>query len=962
MFYKKALSFGLSALIAAAVFMPMGQVSAAEGRSYTKEEIETLLLDKGVTYQSYLDKFGKSEYASDSIDIALSDYSSASADSGIEFTDSFEGRNNVLKWESGKGSIGYDINVPQSGLYNICFSYYPLEGSGNKIELGVQIDDGFPYSELTSFSLNRTFNSAKGIAKDQAGNDYNTEQIEIFGWRDMYAQSDSGVSDDPFLIYLEQGTHRIILYSHNEPFVLSSVKLAAPQKYIGYDEYLKKHGAVENGDWGKLYEAEATALKSEKNMVASSDRTSTKNSPYSYTKNVLNVIGGSTWKYPGQWLEWEIDVPKDGYYELSFRYKQSYKSGLNSHRRLLIDGSVPFSEAEILNFGYSSGWENYTVSDNGGEPVFFFLTKGKHTLRLEAVVGQLGASVSRLTDLVAKLNEEYRKCLMITGSDPDIYRDYNLDAEIPDLIDTFKAICDSLQNEYVNIKNILNSDKDIGDIINVLLYQLRDMINSPSTIPYRLDSFSSNIGSLSSWVLELKEQPLMLDYIYVSQSQAKKPAVNDSFFGAVLRECRSFIYSFIADYSNIGGESAYEKSINVWVNSGRDQANVLNAMINDMFIPETNIGVSLKITSASVIQAYLSGNAPDVSIMLGRGQPVNLALRGALYDLTEFSDFSKAKAEFQNTALVPYTLNGAVYALPDSQKFYMMFCRKDILRELGIEIPKTWDDFWKATRIIQTNNMDVGLPYTSVDASGAVDSGMGSRNIFSALLLQMGGKFYNDDLSQTALGTGEALEAFETWTNIYTKKSCPLTYNFYNRFRSGSMPLALAVYTDYNQIAAAAPEISGLWEMVSIPGTVQEDGSISIAQGGAGTAAVILASTNSPNEAWTFLKWWTGTEAQSRFSSDIEAVLGVAGRYATANVKAMRSLSWTNDEYERLMYSWSQVEEIPEAPGGYYLTRDLDNAFRDVVYNSRNARESLLSWKLSVDSEISRKREEFGLD
>ena len=98
------------------------------------------------------------------------------------------------------------------------------------------------------------------------------------------------------------------------------------------------------------------------------------------------------------------------------------------------------------------------------------------------------------------------------------------------------------------------------------------------------------------------------------------------------------------------------------------------------------------------------------------------------------------------------------------------------------------------------------------------------------------------------------------------------------------------------------------------------------------------------------------------FSSDIEAVLGVAGRYATANVKAMRSLSWTNDEYERLMYSWSQVEEIPEAPGGYYLTRDLDNAFRDVVYNSRNARESLLSWKLSVDSEISRKREEFGLD
>lgn len=66
----------------------------------------------------------------------------------------------------------------------------------------------------------------------------------------MYAQSDSGVSDDPFLIYLEQGTHRIILYSHNEPFVLSSVKLAAPQKYIGYDEYLKNTARLKTATGG----------------------------------------------------------------------------------------------------------------------------------------------------------------------------------------------------------------------------------------------------------------------------------------------------------------------------------------------------------------------------------------------------------------------------------------------------------------------------------------------------------------------------------------------------------------------------------------------------------------------------------------------------------------------------------------------------------------------------------------
>ena len=43
------------------------------------------------------------------------------------------------------------------------------------------------------------------------------------------------------------------------------------------------------------------------------------------------------------------------------------------------------------------------------------------------------------------------------------------------------------------------------------------------------------------------------------------------------------------------------------------------------------------------------------------------------------------------------------------QSFTMMFIRKDILAELDIEIPKTWDDVKEAIPVLQANNMQIGM-------------------------------------------------------------------------------------------------------------------------------------------------------------------------------------------------------------------------------------------------------------
>lgn len=62
------------------------------------------------------------------------------------------------------------------------------------------------------------------------------------------------------------------------------------------------------------------------------------------------------------------------------------------------------------------------------------------------------------------------------------------------------------------------------------------------------------------------------------------------------------------------------------------------------------------------------------------------------------------------------------------------------------------------------------------------------------------------------------------------------------------------------------------------------------------------------------------------------------------------------------MSQWTLVVEIPEVLGGYYTSRNIDNAFKAVIYDNDNYREALNYWNRKTNEEIGRKRKEFGLE
>ncbi|MBP5198410.1 MAG: extracellular solute-binding protein, partial [Lachnospiraceae bacterium] len=424
-------------------------------------------------------------------------------------------------------------------------------------------------------------------------------------------------------------------------------------------------------------------------------------------------------------------------------------------------------------------------------------------------------------------------------------------------------------------------------------------------------------------------------------------------------ELHGFAASFTEDYESIG--DVYEgDTLVVWLladaasvsstsGSGRDQATVLKNLVDNYFVRETGIPVNIKLVNRdNLLSATLAGYGPDVALSVWNREPVNYALRNAVADLSGFEDFDEVKGRFINGALDMFSYEGGVYGLPYTTSFPMLYYRADILQELGLEVPQTWDDFYRCLAVIQKNNMNVGMipDYTS----------------YGMLLYQFGGAYYKEDGTESGLSSEAAVQAFSKWTGNYADYRMPVSYDFANRFRTGEMPLGIADYTVYTYLSVFAPEIRGLWGFTVVPGEKKENGEVDHSVIAGQMASVILEASDHKEEAWEFLKWWTDTDVQSEYGTEVENILGVAGRVATPNMEALKNLPWSSRDLKQLMAQKDQVKVVPEVPGGYFTERHVRNAFYEVYNDNEDPRETLEDYVKTINNEILNKRIEFGLD
>ncbi len=924
---------------------------------YYQNEIDEFIKEQ--RYVEFLEEhkgdFGSGEYyikGTDFTDIQDADY---------KILDSIPEITGEALETSDNSVVTYEVEVDKAGLYNIAFTYYTKEGNSSNIERAIFINDELQYREARITSFERFFVSESDVIEtDNRGNDLKPRQIETPMLYTKALYDSEGYFTEPLYFYLNKGVNEISLLSVREPLVLESIKVYLEDEVPSYEEYLNNYQGVEDGK-NTLVEiqAENATLKSSPMLYPVSDNSTPAVVPYDAKLIKMNSIGGNNFKSSGQWIEWEIEVPATGMYELDLISKQNFSRGAISSRKVYIDGVVPFKEMEAIAFEYDKDYVNYTISDSEDNPYKFYLTEGVHSLRLEVTYGETAKYMDEIEAGTKNLNEIYRQILMITGPEPDRYRDYQIKVKYPELQTEMKAELERFKNILSSIEETAGARSDREAVLVTIITQLEDLAKDVEDLPKYLADFKTNIGALGTYLQQIKEQPLQLDRIYLRSSDMEKVKLNDGIFSTLQHSIQRLYYSFIVDYNSIGDVSEDEsETVTVWLGSataGRDQANVLKSLIDDNFTKETGIKVNLMLVQMdSLLPATLSGQGPDISLGVDNELPLNYGLRGALQDLSEFEDFEEINARFHESASVPYTFEGAHYALPETQTFYMLFYRKDILNELGLEPPKTWDEVNASLSVLSKNNLQFGLP----------SSNMWELMLtYTMLLYQNNGELYNESGTKSAVDNEVGVETFKTVTEYFTDYTLERDYNFYNRFRTGEMPIGIADYTMYNMLQVAAPEIKGLWDFTSAPGTVQEDGSINGTVAAGGSGVIMLKNSDVKEEAWEFMKWWTSAETQSQYGRELESLMGSAARYPTANVEAIGLLPWPSQDYESITEQFNHLKGIRQVPGGYFTARNINNAFyKTVIEKKIGPREAITDATILINDEIEYKRKELKLD
>lgn len=897
-------------------------------------------------YEKYIENNDFKD-AADTISVSLSEFTSA--DTNAIFEDG------VLSWKDGNGSITFNADISKKGLYSIKLVWKP-ETSGIDPDLGLKIDGDFPFNEASKIELKREWKNASETPRlDSNGNEYAQEQVETGEYITSVLRDYSGILSEDYSFKFDEGEHTITLVGSKQPILIKEISLIAPEKTKGYSEYSKDYDLLENDGKIITIQAENANIKNSKSIIPKCNNSDAGMTPVSPYISRINYIGGSSWQTPGSKMTWDFNVETAGYYYLGFRYKQSELVNGVSWRKIRIDGKVPFSEANGIGFDFGTGWEYQTFEDDKNNPYYIWLDKGDHTISLEVTVGSQSEYVKKLSEVVARLGDEYIKIVMITGESPDVNRDYELFKQIKDFNKTLTECKTSLDSIAKDMKKISGSKstQSIAAIENMSRV-LNQMIKSPYVAQQYVKDYYNNYTAVSSWLYDMTNMPLALDEIQIVPYGKELQNKNANFFKACGYGIVRLIASFTQDYS-IADETKQDKEIKIWINWGQDQAMVLNSLIKDSFTPKTGINVRIDVVSASLINGILSGNFPDLSLHLARTEPVNLGIRGALYDLTNFKDADEVLKRFQKTSDEPYRYGDALYALPDTQSFFLMYYRKDIMEKLELSVPQNWDEFKHAAMVIQRNNMNVYVPYTQITTATTVNTGIGSLNLLPTLMAQSGLSLYNKEKNATALDSKTAIDVFDFWTDLYTEYGYLKEAEFYNRFRVGVVPLGIAPLATYMNLYSAAPEIAGRWSVALVPASANGDRTIA----GAGTGCGIINKSENKEEAWEFLKWWTSAETQTRYNNNVESILGMIGRTTTANVEAFQNLAWDNEHLSVMEEQRLKVKEVAEVPGSYYLSRAIDQAFWTVVNGESNSKDAVMKWSKIADDEIARKIKEY---
>jgi ABC-type glycerol-3-phosphate transport system substrate-binding protein len=874
----------------------------------------------------------------------------------------------------------------------------------------------YPTSENGTVDLNGAYLDENGhpiFRQDINGNQLKPSAVVAPEWKTYQFADPNGFYQGAFEFYFDNennkngNVHTLALASTREAMAIKTIRLFPVEDMVKYEDVLagyKEAGYQAVGkDASIRLEAEAPYRVSDTSVYAANDRTSAANSPTSSGAQLQNVLGSNSYDTVGQWANYRFTVTETGLYTISVRCKQDKLAGMYTSRAIRLAGGiygetldVPFAEAYNARFNYDKSWQIVTLGDDTNVFQFYFEEGKTYTLSLEVSLGTLSTIIERVEASLGVINDCYLDILKLTGAEPDEYRDYRFGRVMPGTVRNLLRESKRLYTVSEELTALCGSKGAHVATLDKVAYLLNVMGSEEDKIAENLDDLKSYIGTLGTWLNTSKQQSLMMDYIVISGSNNAtydksfnveldgKYRVDATFFQAIGFEISSFFNSFFVDYNQMGvtvtdEENADRTRVEVWLATGRDQASIWRSLVDSSF-SSTEVGegiaVDLKLVAGgTLLPSVLAKQGPDVYVGLDSGSVINYAIRSAVLPLNDHpggeahqADLQETLKDFNEATLVPLSMYNKIYGVPEAVSFSMMFYRKDALANLGLDVPKTWDDLLTCVPVFQSANMEIGLgrDYNLFHYQRGGDrwnydgtNYIGSK--YTDLLTDKTFATYFDYMS-IAYDEDVALDAFRYMTRFFTDYSFPVAFDAANRFRTGEMPIVIADAVGmYNQLTVFATEIRGLWMFTNVPGTERSDGTISSVSIAGVSAVVMMNGVEDAAASWRFMKWQISSDVQASYGNSMVALIGPSAKYNTANRDALFKMSWTTEEYENLYAQYNNLATIPNYPGAYIIDRYLNFAFLNSYNDGADPVEQLKGYVKTINKEITRKREEFEL-
>lgn len=853
-------------------------------------------------------------------------------------------------------TVAFVVTIPSDGEYTLTFdAAVPLDSDAPEGQL--RVDDGFPHPDMQRIVFPRYYRSSGGsFPKDRYGNDALIRQVRDVRWTTTALRDVNLSQAYPLRVPLTAGEHRFQFTLSEGALALGTFTLTPFAPYPDYADYLAAQSVPEASGFALTLEAELPTYKNDTSVNPAGSRNLSV-TPYDTYCLLLNTIGGENWDQSGSAVYYEFGVPHDGLYAITLRAMQSTRSGFTVFRRITVNGAVPFDPLNAVAFPHSAEWRDMHLG--GDTPYRIFLHQGVNVLGIEATNARYLPAIRTIQETLLDINTLALEIKRLTGNQRDQFREWEISSYIPDIQQRLDAIAQNLIDDQDTLSSIDSS----GASPESLTYQmaidnLRFLAADPDQIPIYMSRFSEGTGSaaqlLGSLLPLLQNQPLALDKIIVHSPDTLPSTPTAPITTSILEDVRRFLYSFRPDPYQVVGAGADE--LEVWVNRPRQYVNLLQLMADTSFTPETGIRVKFSIMpdESKLVLANAADIQPDVALGVSTGVPYELAIRGALYDLRSFPDFGSFIRVYSPGSLLGYIIDDSVYAIPETQDFWVTYYRHDILDSLGLPVPDTWNEVVELLPELQRYGMNYNAP---------LSSGAGQRGyMFTApYLYNYGASLYSDGGFATGLQSDEAVAAVRFMADSFTLYGMPLTtVSFYESFRYGTLPIGISNAETYMKLTTAAPEIGGRWAIDLYPATVLPDGTQNRYATGSAQTSIMFGDTDQPEEGWQFLKWWMSTATQTEFQDQLILNYGREYIWFSANLEAFSQLDIPADHRDVILAQWEWLQEPVRLPGSYMQERELSNIWNRIVFDGANPRAAIDRSVTTINREVTRKMEEFG--